>query len=92
MTIISGSIGGIEGGGGEEKRKLRGRPRVSRDAIYIIRKELEAVSRYAQFRLRGINYLIVLHENEDSIKLSVVVPISQRPLEELSLEEEREEG
>jgi len=82
--MTSRLIPGINGDSKEERGKRRGRPPIKRDAIYIVRKELEAISRYGQFRLRGINYRIEMVETEDEISLRITVPLKQFPLADIS--------
>lgn len=77
MGINSRIIGGVN----DEKNHYRGRPKLKKDIVYVIRKELEAVSRYAQFRLRGVDYKIEMQETENEIKLSITVPLNQFPFE-----------
>jgi len=88
MSIDSGIIGRINNElnnlNNENNEKLRGRHKIKKDVIYIIRKELEAIARYGQFRLRGVNYFIEVDEDENKIKLSITVPINQFPLFDIS--------
>jgi len=86
MGINSRIIGGINNEKNHYRGHYRGRPKLKKDIVYVIRKELEAVSRYGQFRLRGINYKIEMQETEDAINLSISVPINQFPLEDIEEE------
>jgi len=88
MTIDSGVIGRINkeilSRNSDKDDHYRGRPPIKKDVIYIVRKELEAIARYGQFRLRGINYNIEMNETEDEISLRITVPLKQFPLVDIS--------
>ena len=62
-------------GTNRESVRLRGRPPVEKTIRDRIRRELESISRYAQFRLRGLSYDLKLVEKEKSIELIVSVPL-----------------
>lgn len=50
--------------------------RAKEEARSAVRRELEAISRYAQFRLRGVSYEIKMVEDRDALHLIISVPVN----------------
>ena len=56
---------------------MRGRPKTKKDKRYYIRRELEGISHFAQYRLRGWDYTISVKEKERELVLEIRVPVEE---------------